>query len=88
MAEATGIPLSSYPGTLRQLIVTGLGRETPTVIITNDDELPANALVEHSRMTIEQRRAEIIKPSAPTRCPPPSTSTSTSTSHSASSPKP
>ena len=29
--------LTSYPGTVRQLIVTGLGRDAPTVIITNDD---------------------------------------------------
>jgi hypothetical protein len=86
--ETTAIQLSSYPGTVRQLIVTRLGREAPTVIITNDDELPANALIEHSRMTIEQRLAEIIKPSAPTRCSPSSTSTSTSTSCSACSPTP
>ena len=61
--EATGIRLSSYPGTVRQLIVTGLGREAPTVIITNDDELPAKALIERyaRRMTIEQRLAEIIQ---------------------------
>src|SRR5438132_7281266 len=54
--------LTSYPGTVRQLIVTGLGRETPTVIITNDDDLSVKALIEHyaRRMTIEQRLAEII----------------------------
>ena len=28
--------LTSYPGTVRQLTVTGLGRDDPTVIITND----------------------------------------------------
>ena len=28
--------LSDYPGTVRQLIVRGLGRDAPTVIITND----------------------------------------------------
>jgi hypothetical protein len=54
--------LSDYPGTVRQLIVTGLGREAPTVIITNNDQLSIKALVEHyaRRMTIEQRLAEII----------------------------
>jgi len=54
--------LTAYPGTVRQLIVTGLGRETPTVIITNDDDLPIKALIEHyaRRMTIEERLAEII----------------------------
>ena len=32
--------LTSYPGTVRQLIVTGLGRDAPTVIITNDTTSP------------------------------------------------
>lgn len=55
--------LTGYPGTVRQLIVTGLGREAPTVIITNNDQLPAKALIEHyaRRMTIEERLAEIIQ---------------------------
>jgi transposase len=61
--EATGVRLTSYPGTVRQLIVTGLGRDAPTVIITNDHDLPTKALIEHyaRRMTIEQRLAEIIQ---------------------------
>ncbi|MDN5920382.1 MAG: transposase [Pseudonocardia sp.] len=61
--ESTGVRLTSYPGTVRQLIVTGLGRDAPTVIITNDTELPTKALIEHyaRRMTIEQRLAEIIQ---------------------------
>jgi hypothetical protein len=61
--EATGVRLTSYPATLRQLIVTGLGREAPTVIITNDNDLSTKALIEHyaRRMTIEQRLAEIIQ---------------------------
>ncbi len=61
--EATGVRLTSYPGTVRQLIVTGLGRDAPTVIITNDRDLPTKALIEHyaRRMTIEQRLAEIIQ---------------------------
>jgi transposase len=61
--EANDIRLTNYPGTLRQLIVTGLGRDAPTVIITNDTDLPAKALIEHyaRRMTIEQRLAEIIQ---------------------------
>src|SRR5712691_12017706 len=29
VAESTGVKLTSYPGTVRQLIVTGLGREAP-----------------------------------------------------------
>jgi len=54
--------LTGYPGTVRQLIVTGLGREAPTVIITNNDDLTAKALIAHyaRRMTIEERLAEII----------------------------
>ena len=54
--------LIGYPGTVRQLVVTGLGREAPTVIITNNDDLSVKALIEHyaRRMTIEQRLAEII----------------------------
>ncbi len=55
--------LTSYPGTVRQLIVTGLGREAPTVIITNDDQITTRALVGQyaHRMTIEQRLAEMIR---------------------------
>ena len=61
--QATGIRLTDYPGTVRQLVVTGLGRDAPTVIITNDHHLTAKALVGHyqRRMTIEQRLAEIIQ---------------------------
>jgi transposase len=60
--EATGIRLTDYPGTVRQIVVTGLGRDTPTVIITNDHDLTVKALIAHyaRRMTIEQRLAEII----------------------------
>jgi transposase len=62
VSETTGVRLTGYPGTVRQLVVTGLGRDTPTVIITNDHQLPAKQLIEHyaRRMTIEQRLAEII----------------------------
>jgi len=57
------VKLTSYPGTVRQLIVTGLGRDAPTVIITNDDQITTRALIERyaRRMTIEQRLAEIIQ---------------------------
>ena len=55
--------LSKYPGTARQFIVTGLGREAPTVIITNDRDNTSKPLIERyaRRMTIEQRLAEIIR---------------------------
>ncbi len=61
--ESTSVQLSNYPGTVRQLIVTGLGRDTPTVIITNDTDLSIKALITHyaRRMRIEQRLAEIIQ---------------------------
>jgi hypothetical protein len=39
--QDTGIRLTDYPGTVRQLIVTGLGRDAPTVIITNDHDSSA-----------------------------------------------
>jgi len=57
------VKLTSYPGSVRQLVVTGLGRDAPTVIITNDTQIAAKALIEHyaRRMTIEQRLAEIIQ---------------------------
>jgi hypothetical protein len=39
------VTLTSYPGTVRQLIVTGLGRDTPTVIITNDRDTTTRNLI-------------------------------------------
>jgi len=61
--EDTAVPLSDYPGTVRQLIVTGLGHQTPTVIITNHSQASLKTLISHyaRRMTIEQRLAEIIR---------------------------
>src|SRR6266496_771269 len=61
--EDPAVKLTSYPGTVRQLIVTGLGRDAPTVIITNDDQITTRALIGQyaRRMTIEQRLAEIIR---------------------------
>jgi hypothetical protein len=61
--EDPAVTLTSYPGTVRQLIVTGLGRDAPTVIITNDAHITTRALISQyaRRMTIEQRLAEIIQ---------------------------
>ena len=55
--------LSSYPGTLRQLAVAGLGHDEPTLLITNRDHLPAKQVIEtySRRMNIEQRLAEAIR---------------------------
>jgi transposase len=61
--ESTHVKLKDYPATVRQLIVTGLGRDAPTVIITNDHTSTAKQLIERyaRRMGIEQRLAEIIR---------------------------
>jgi hypothetical protein len=61
--ESAAVKLTSYPGTVRQLVVTGLGRDAPTVIITNDYDITTRALIGQyaRRMTIEQRLAEIIQ---------------------------
>jgi hypothetical protein len=32
--------LSAYPGSIRQLAVAGLGHDEPTILITNDRDLP------------------------------------------------
>jgi transposase-like protein len=57
------VHLKNYGGSLRQLIITGLGRDAATVIITNDRESTARQLITRyaRRMTIEQRLAEIIR---------------------------
>ena len=61
--EDPAVKLTSYPGTVRQLIVTGLGRDAPAVIITNDTAMKTRAVITQyaRRMTIEQRLAEIIR---------------------------
>jgi hypothetical protein len=62
-ARGPAVKLTSYPGTVRQLSVTGLGREARTVIITNGNDITTKALTGQyaRRMTIEQRLAEIIQ---------------------------
>jgi len=61
--ESVGVCLTRYPGTVRQLVVTRLGREAPTVIISNDHNLATKTLIERyaRRMSIEDRLAEIIR---------------------------
>lgn len=63
VVDQPAVTLSRYPGTIRQLIVAGLGRDTPTVIITNSDNAKAKHVIERyaRRMTIEQRLAEAIR---------------------------
>ena len=55
--------LSNYPKPVRQLVVTGLGRDAATVIITNDRTSTAKQIIERyaRRMNIEQRLAESIR---------------------------
>jgi hypothetical protein len=55
--------LSQYPYPVRQLIVTGLGRDAPTVIISNDQANPAKRIIERyaQRMNIEKHLAESIR---------------------------
>src|SRR5664279_3152579 len=49
--------LTDYPGTVRQLVVTGLGHQAPTVIITNERNATIRDLISRyaRRMTLEQR---------------------------------
>ena len=63
VAEQNNVTLSNYPTTVRQLIITGLGRDAPTVIITNDRDTTTKKLIERyaRRMRIEQRLAETIR---------------------------
>jgi DDE family transposase len=55
--------LSAYPRPIRQLAVTGLGHDQPTLLITNDAATPARKIIESysRRMNIEQRLAEAIQ---------------------------
>jgi hypothetical protein len=57
------VRLSDYPKPIRQLVVRGLGRDAPTVIITNHTTATPKYLIERyaRRMTIEQRLAEAIR---------------------------
>ena len=61
--EDKAVRLTSYPGTVRQLVVTGLGRDAATIIITNEHQAGLKKLISQyaRRMTIEQRLAEIIR---------------------------
>jgi hypothetical protein len=57
------VRITNYPGEVRQFVVRGLGREAPTVIITNDRASTVRQVIERyaRRMTIEQRLAEAIR---------------------------
>ncbi len=55
--------LSAYPRPIRQLAVSGLGHDQPTLLITNRPQLPARQVIQSyaRRMNIEQRLAEAIQ---------------------------
>jgi Transposase DDE domain group 1 len=55
--------LPAYPRPIRQLAVTGLGHDQPTLLITNQAQLPARQVIQSyaRRMNIEQRLAEAIQ---------------------------
>jgi hypothetical protein len=57
------VRLSDYPKPIRQLVVRGLGRDTPSVLITNNTTATPKFLTERyaRRMTIEQRVSEAIR---------------------------
>jgi transposase-like protein len=57
------VRLSAYPVPIRQLVVTGLGHDQPTVLITNDFNATPKKIIERygQRMTIEQRLGEAIR---------------------------
>ena len=61
--DLSTVRLSDYPKPIRQLVVRGLGREVPTVLITNHTTATPKFLIERyaRRMTIEQRLAEAIR---------------------------
>jgi transposase-like protein len=55
--------LSTYPAPIRQLVITGLGHDEPTVLIGNDFDATPKTIIERyaRRMTIEQRLGEAIR---------------------------
>lgn len=56
------VTLTSYPGTLRQLLIRDLGHEEPTVLLTNDlkSSLPALITRYAQRMLIENGLADSV----------------------------
>ena len=63
MHDDPAATLSAYPRPIRQLAVTGLGHDQPTLLITNRPALPARHVIQTyaRRMNIEQRLAEAIQ---------------------------
>jgi hypothetical protein len=61
--DEPAVQLSAYPRLIRQLAVTGLGNDQPTLLITDRPQLPARQVISSysRRMNIEQRLAEAIQ---------------------------
>ena len=55
--------LSAYPRPIRQLAVTGLGHDQPTLLITNQAQLPARQVIQSYARLQSWIRAET--PNAP-----------------------
>jgi len=57
------VRLSAYPAPIRQLVITGLGHDEPTVLISNDFDASPKKIIERygRRMNIEQRLGEAIR---------------------------
>ncbi|MHB8289440.1 MAG: hypothetical protein ACYDEY_09425 [Acidimicrobiales bacterium] len=57
------VHITDYPGSIRRLVVKGMGSESPTVIITNGRATGAKQVIESyaGRLTIEQRLSESIR---------------------------
>jgi len=70
--EEPAVTLTACPGTVRQLIVTGLGRDTPAVIITNDHDMTTRNLIRQDawRLTIEHHARRPRPRPRPARRPP------------------
>src|SRR5262249_22277263 len=63
VVDDPAVRLSAYPATVRQLAITRLGHDDPTILITNDLHRTPQALIERyaKRMDNEQRLAEAIR---------------------------
>jgi hypothetical protein len=82
------VTVTDYPQTIRQLVVRGLGREAPTVIMTNNRRASAKMVIERyaGRMTSNSASPSRSAASTSTRSPPLCRSMSTWTSCSRCSP--
>ena len=88
--EESMIKLKDVDTKVRQLAIRNIGRDEPTLLITNDLTTPGRDLFARyaERMSIETNSTPTSPASTSTRSPAPSRSTSTSTPRSPSSPTP